>query len=99
MTEYVSSIVFIDNDKPVFETTSELDGKIVAWDEDTFACLLSVGQQKEVVFVADEAQDLMRIGKAMLNQNRPRLCLIERKFFESHFDSETVRVGVNVTDE
>lgn len=93
MTEYVTSVISVEDGKPVFETVSSFDGKIVAWSEEDFACFLSVAQNGEVVFVADEPNDLARIGSLIMEEDTPKLCLMERVFFESHFDAETRIIG------
>lgn len=90
MTFYVSTIAFLENGKPVFESLSELDGKIMAWDEAVFASLLAIGQKGDVVWVADEPGDLSRIGESLTS---PSICLMEMKFFEEMFEKKVVIAG------
>ena len=92
MAHYISSLAFIEDGKPIFESLSELDGKIMAWDEKLFSSLLSVGQHGRHVFVANEPADLRRIG-AHLPSVGPSICIMERRFFEAHFHQETHMVG------
>ena len=89
---YVSAIAYFENGQPVFDTLSDLDGMIVAWQEDIFHSLLAVGQTGYPVFVADEPSDLPRIARQVVEIG-PRLCLLEKDFFCSHFQSNVKLVG------
>jgi hypothetical protein len=86
----------MDEGKPVFESLSELDGKIIAWDEKVFSSLMVVGQHGRLVFVASSPEDLVRIG-SQISETGPAMCLIERRFFEAHFNEKTQLKG-NLTD-
>ena len=96
MTHYISSIAYIDDGKPVFESLSELDGKLMAWDEKLFSSLMAVGQQGRHVFVATEPDDMRRIA-VQIPEVGPSMCIMERRFFEAHFHEKTHLAG-NVTD-
>ena len=87
MTYYVSAIASWQDGKPVFQTVSELDGMIIAWDSDDFASLLAVAQSGFPVFVADEVNDLPKIARAV-KQMGPRMCLIEKGFFADNFAND-----------
>lgn len=92
MAHYISSMAKIENGRPVFESLSELDGKIIAWDEKCFSSLMMVGQQGKVVFVAESPEDLINIGHQVADVG-PSMCLIERRFFEANFKQKTTIVG------
>jgi hypothetical protein len=98
MAHYISTVGYIEEGRPVFESVSEINGSIVAWDDKVFGSLMSVAQHGNTVFVASCPQDLVGIGRQLPRLGRA-MCLFERRFFESHFHQKTKLVGENITDE
>jgi len=97
MAHYISTLAYMEERTPVFESISELDGRLIAWDEKVFSSLLGVAQRGKHVFIANCPDDLSVIGRQIIDVG-PSVCLFERRFFESHFKQRAYSPEESVID-